>query len=128
MTDPALLLAHCWGVQLPLMLAMAVVWVLHGTRDGVLRQWLDADHHTLWHWALGFALPAAMPVVLGFDLPTWGRMAVAAVSALWAAAALGELAAEWRRVPGPQYRVLMALQALIAGIGAWAGVAYAAPV
>lgn len=126
MSDPALLLARCWSAQLALMLAMTVVWVLHGARDGVLREWLAADHHTLWHWALGFALPAVMPVVLGFDLPPPGRIAVAVLSALWALAMLDELATEWRRVPGAQYRVLMAVQAMIALVGAWAAWRYAA--
>ncbi|MBT9141442.1 MAG: hypothetical protein DDT30_02034 [Dehalococcoidia bacterium] len=100
MNEPALLLALSWGAQLPLMLAMTMIWVLHGMRDGVLREWLTADHHTLWHWALGFALPAIMPVVLG------------------------ELATEWRHVPGAQYRALGTVQAAIALVGVWAAWQY----
>lgn len=121
MSDPALLLARCWGAQLPLMLATATVWIMHGARLGKLHEWLRDDRHSLWHWALGFALPACMPVALALDPPPAGRLAMAALTGLWAAALLFDLAQEWRRVPGAAYRFLMLLQCAIATLGAWAG-------
>lgn len=123
MSDPALLLMRCWSAQLPLMLATATMWIMHGARLGKLHEWLRDDHHGLWHWALGFALPALMPVVLALDLdlPPAGHFAVAVLSGLWAAALLLDLVQEWRRVPGAPYRFLMLMQFGIASLGAWAG-------
>lgn len=124
MSDPALLLAGCWSAQLPLMLATATIWIMHGARLGKLHEWLKNDHHGLWHWALGFAFPALMPVVLVMNLPPAGRFVVTAVSGLWAAALLFDMVQEWQRVPGAPYRFLMLLQFGIAGLGAWAGWRY----
>lgn len=121
MSRSALLLACCWSVQLPLMLATTAVWVMQHARLGTLQAWLRNDHHSPWHWALGFALPALMPVVIAFDPPPAGRLAVAAFSGFWAAALLFDLVQEWRHAPGAPCRFLMLLQCAIASLGAGAG-------
>ena len=124
MNDPALLLTRCWAAQLPLMLAAATIWILHGVRADKLHEWLRDVSEGPWHWAVCFALPALMPVVIALDLPSAGRLAVSAVSGLWVIALLLELVHEWHRVPGAPYRFLMLLQLGIAGLGAWAGWRY----
>lgn len=120
MTDPALLPLLCWSAQLPLMLATALVWMIHGARSAGIDPWLRQDHHRLWHWALGFALPAVMTVVLALGPSAAGRRAVAGLAGLWALALLVDLVREWRSLPGP-CRFLSVLQTAIAGLGAWAG-------